>query len=219
MTAASRMKERRQSNKESPSLPIPFLVPRSGFLVRLFVLFITAMCGCSEPKAPLKAGYEWPTPSGWKSERIPFPLDFAPALPYRGVEELRFAPRFFKPSSDTYFTYTFAFVLEDAPAFGTEQLAGDLKTYFTGLAGAVKKAPSDPNLHSARVTPTTEGQFTGIVKTIDAFGDSRPLELNLIGETYVCGSRRIILSSLSPHPVGDPIWVTLADVRKSFRCS
>jgi hypothetical protein len=31
-------------------------------------------------------------PKGWRFERIDFPLPFAPDLPHRGFEELRFAP-------------------------------------------------------------------------------------------------------------------------------
>src|SRR5262249_653024 len=48
-----------------------------------------------EATAPA-AKLEWPLPEGWRSETIPFPLDFARDLPLEGVEELRFAPGMFK---------------------------------------------------------------------------------------------------------------------------
>ena len=32
-----------------------------------------------------------PTPEGWRTETIPFPLEFAPEIKYEGLEELRFA--------------------------------------------------------------------------------------------------------------------------------
>src|SRR6187402_1986296 len=68
--------------------------------------------------APGKPAFAWPTPAGWRSETIPFPLDFAPSLPYRGTEELRFAPGFFEPTSETYFTYSFVWLVEGEPSFG-----------------------------------------------------------------------------------------------------
>jgi hypothetical protein len=37
-----------------------------------------------------------PVPDGWRTETIPFPLDFAPELKYEGVEELRFSPWMFE---------------------------------------------------------------------------------------------------------------------------
>ena len=57
--------------------------------------------------------FTWPAPTGWRKETIPFPLDFAPSLPYRGVEEVRFAPHFFDAPAETYFTYSFAWILDD----------------------------------------------------------------------------------------------------------
>src|SRR5262245_33462421 len=38
----------------------------------------------------VSASFQWPIPEGWQHETIPFPLEFAPDLPYQGVEELRF---------------------------------------------------------------------------------------------------------------------------------
>ena len=64
----------------------------------------------------LSAGAEDPftfsAPKGWRSERIPFPLSFAPAMKYQGFEELRFGPGMFQPESETYWTYGFFWWLE-----------------------------------------------------------------------------------------------------------
>lgn len=162
--------------------------------------------------------FTWPTPAGWRAETIPFPLGFAPTLPYRGVEELRFGPRFFDPSSPTYFTYAFAFVVEGAPDFSPEVLAADLRTYFTGLASAVTGAPSEPALHRAAIVRGDDGELHGAVQTIDAFGDRRRLDLHLEAESRVCGQRRVLLASLSPHPPASPVWQELRAVRRAFRC-
>src|SRR3954468_9210935 len=57
-------------------------------------------------EAPARApAFEWPKPEGgWKTETIPFPLDFAPTIPLQGVEELRFAPGMFKPEAPGYWS-------------------------------------------------------------------------------------------------------------------
>jgi hypothetical protein len=169
----------------------------------------------------------WPTPEGWRAEQIPFPLKFAPDLAYRGVEELRFAPRFFKPDAETYFTYSFAFVIDpDARGvvpFAVDRFAGDLRGYFTGLMAAVTGAPADPTAHDAHVVATGD-RFTGTVRTFDGFsakrtgGAARPLRLHLAGETFRCGARRVIVASLSPRAPSDAIWPALAAQRGAFRC-
>lgn len=50
-------------------------------------------------------GVHLPTPEGWREETIPFPLSFAPDLPHRGVELLRFAPGFLEQGQDGFWSY------------------------------------------------------------------------------------------------------------------
>src|SRR5687767_10412786 len=78
-----------------------------------------------------------PLPDGWRREVIPFPLEFAPKVADRGVEELRFAPDFFKPEAPTFWSYTFVWLLDDVPAPDQGWLERALVVYFSGLADAV----------------------------------------------------------------------------------
>jgi hypothetical protein len=162
--------------------------------------------------------FQWPTPEGWRSETIPFPLEFAPELAYRGVEELRFAPKFFDASSPTYFTYSFVWLLEDGPAFGAAPLAHDLDVYFTGLARAVAPSKFEPKAHDARLEQQKDGTYRGVVHTVDAFGDGRALTLAVVGEAVTCGSHRGIVLSLSPR-TDDTMWTTLNRQRRTFQCA
>ncbi|MBZ0233808.1 MAG: hypothetical protein K8M05_15880, partial [Deltaproteobacteria bacterium] len=85
-------------------------------------------------ETPPSAPPTWVVPEGWRAETIPFPLEFAPSLPYRGVEELRFPKGFFEPEDDWYFSYAFVwYVLAPGPA-DAEALERDLVAYFRGLA-------------------------------------------------------------------------------------
>src|SRR5262245_24178101 len=76
------------------------VVLRAARLTALTAL-VAAACGAEVPDPPSPpavrstTGFDWPVPAGWKHETIPFPLGFAPGLPFHGVEELRFAPGFF----------------------------------------------------------------------------------------------------------------------------
>jgi hypothetical protein len=164
--------------------------------------------------------FSWPVPAGWRSEAIPFPLGFAPTLPHRGTEELRFAPKFFDPKSPTYFTYSFAFVTEDTAPIPPAALATELTTYFRGLMSAVTGSPSDPSLHSATIVPDPQhdNAMLGTVHTIDGFGDKRALELHLEATTLACGNRQVVIASLSPR-ADDAIWTELRGVRASFTCA
>ena len=36
--------------------------------------------------------YTLPSPEGWGIERFGIPIEFAPTIPYKGVEDVRFAP-------------------------------------------------------------------------------------------------------------------------------
>jgi hypothetical protein len=62
-------------------------------------------------KAPSKPDVPFvlPTPEGWRTETLHFPLEFAPQLPYQGLEELRFSPGMFKPGREDFWTYAFVF--------------------------------------------------------------------------------------------------------------
>src|SRR5438067_9373082 len=83
-------------------------------------------------------------PATWRTEVIPFPLDFAPAIAHRGVEELQFPPGFFDPNSPARWSYTFVWRLDDAAPLAPDALAGELTAYFEGLQKAVDPAAKEP---------------------------------------------------------------------------
>src|SRR5690349_11958756 len=101
-------------------------------LLLLCSSFITAIAG-QDGKFTINA------PQDWKPETIPFPLGFAPEIPYQGFEELRFAPGMFKRESASYFSYFFFWSLQGKPEIGKETLARDLTKYFQGLCREVGK--------------------------------------------------------------------------------
>ncbi len=168
------------------------------------------------PPAREAASFTWPVPAGWKHETIPFPLDFAPELPFRGVEELRFAPGFFQPASATYWSYDFAWWLEDVPALDARVLSDALGTYFRGLAQAVggTKYAFDPARFRAELQREhdEQGEFlAGDVASYDPFVTGAPIVLHVeVRARHAPGSTRgALLFLVTPRPAGDPVWAEL----------
>jgi hypothetical protein len=189
-----------------------------------------AACHAKPPApSPLAASsaptFGWPVPEGWKHETIPFPLDFAPGLRFRGLEELRFAPGFFKPGASTFWSYAFAWSLENPPAFDAPTMSGVLREYFAGLARAVgkDKFPMDPGWFRAELAPRTEAGATilaGRVCSYDAFVTGQPIVLNVEVRLRDCpaAGRHLITFLLSPKSPGDPVWDDLKACESALYC-
>jgi hypothetical protein len=64
----------------------------------------------------------WPVPSGWRTETIAFPLDFAPSIAYHGEEQIRFAPGMFNAAAPDYFSYVFVWIVDEQPALTADAL-------------------------------------------------------------------------------------------------
>ena len=195
------------------------------------VTLCAAACHAEAPAPPPSSeirsatGFDWPVPEGWKHETIPFPLDFAPGIPFHGVEELRFAPGFFDPKAGSYWSYVFVWWLEDPPSFDAPAISPVLREYFAGLSLAVgkDKYPMDPERFRAELAPRTEAGRTilvGRVDSYDAFVTGEPIVLHVEARLRDCprAGRRAITFLLSPKPLDDPVWNDLRACESTLRC-
>ncbi len=65
-----------------------------------FFLALLVMVACTPPRPPAtefnaelyQPTYNLVQPEGWGIERFGIPIDFAPTIPYSGVEDIRFTP-------------------------------------------------------------------------------------------------------------------------------
>ena len=201
-------------------------IARNARRWRAMPVLVLALSGCAaardsglgytqHPKPlppPPPASFVWPTPEHWKHETIPFPLEFAPDLPYRGTEELRFAPGFFDPNAPGYFSYAFVWWIESGPRLERATVEAHLKEYFVGLTKAVAKDKFEPDL--SRIEAHLEANVEpGLVGTLRS-----EILLNVRAKTGACGDRHFLVVKASPKPMRDPMWASLNEVAASFQC-
>jgi hypothetical protein len=134
-------------------------------------LAVLVACGGARPG--------WPVPAGWRTETFAFPIEFAPALHHRGVEELRFAPGMFEPGSPGYWSYAFVWRLDDAAELTPEALAAELTAYYVGLEKALddKHAIEHPEATRVAVHQDAGGFAVDVQMFVVAKEAARPLEL------------------------------------------
>jgi hypothetical protein len=134
----------------------------------------------------------WPVPAGWRSEVIPFPFEFAPAIPHRGLEDLRFPPGMFDPSSPDYWSYAFTWHTDDAAELDASALGLELTAYFAGLIAAVdtkgRIAAADRERIAVRATPTGNGRFAITAQVYDAFKTAAAVDLEGTATRRACGT-------------------------------
>jgi hypothetical protein len=168
----------------------------------------------------------WETPAGWRTETIPFPLDFAKGLPYRGVEELRFPKPFLTPGDDWYFSYAFIWYVAAPGPTDAAALEKDLVDYFRGLAVAVGGADhADIAAHPFAAEldgDLAKGRVTGTVAAFDPFATKKPVTLQLRIWAVPCTAshERAYVFIASPRATadGDAVWAELERLGAAFRC-
>jgi Domain of unknown function (DUF6265)/Domain of unknown function (DUF4440) len=185
------------------------------------LLFDADYDDATPPAPPERALFRWALPDGWRSETISLPPEFARDMTIKGLEEVRFAPRFFDPSAETYFSYSFAWVMGGETRLDAAGLGEQLRRYFAGLMKAVgggKGKGTNAAASAARLRDDGAGRWAGTVTTVDSFGEGTPLKLNLEAEASECAGKKVVLFTLSPRETGDPLWERLREQRKLFRC-
>ncbi len=190
-------------------------------------LALVALGCAAPPPRPAAVGpvpsVAWPVPPGWKSETLPFPLDFAPDLPHRGTEEIRFAPGFSKPGTPGYWSYAFVWRLEDPASLDAVVLSRELSAYFRGLVAAVNaETHLVPVLDAAHFAATLSPQgdaLAGSVETYDPFVTGGPLTLHARVRALSCGSgRTALIFVLTPASADSPFARQLGALAEACGC-
>ena len=159
-------------------------------------------------------------PASWQFEKFPLPPTFAPAFPYKGVEELRFSPGMFNKDSSDYFSYAFVSRLDNAPSFTMEDAKNYLLVYFKGLCGSTAKQ-RNLSVDTSQITVSIEGgpvTYHAVLKVFGVFADGAPVTLNayikVLNDNKAQNTYLVFIAS--PQKKTDPIWRQLYEIQKGF---
>jgi hypothetical protein len=173
--------------------------------------------------------YAYTAPLNWEPETILFPIDFAMALPYKGFEELRFAPGWGDAASNEKWAYTILWWLDDVYNFNEKNLQQNIETYFTGLtkrrAVAEKQDMNNFTRASAQVQKikTLAGDaatYTATAAIFDAQVTKKPGTLYFKIHLKDCPdkTKTIVLFEVAGNPLNTNAWLQLDKINDDFRC-
>ena len=199
-------------------------------IIVVVALFSLSVTGQDKPPAfdgpAWEAPYTLPVPDGWTIERFPIPIGFAPQIPYKGVEDIRFSPGWSKAASDDYWSYAFLWYLDGKIAVDSKILESNLKAYYTGLI-----AVNGKNIPGGKIIPVVTSfkkamkdqgdlnTFTGTIQMVDYMGQ-KPIVLNCRVHLRSCTgeNKTFIFYELSPKPQHHEIWRSLDKLWHDFKC-
>ena len=194
----------------------------------VLILLTAVMAAPGAAQESVEVPFYLPIPDGWRTETLPFPLDFAPELEYEGLEELRFSPGMFTEIKVDFWSYAFIWWVPEGTHFDTEGLQTDLEQYFRGLTAAVAEArgfdPGEPDydvqLERVESSAPDHAQWAGDVLTYDVFATRKPIRLKVRIDMIPCSAQEHVAAffQLSPQPRSNQIWGVMDSMRRDFRC-
>ncbi len=173
-----------------------------------------------------QAPYTLPLPQNWGTETIKFPIDFAPKIALRGVEELRFTPGWGDSKTGEYWSYIFLWFVDGKPSLNSDILASYLTQYFNGLYISNlknKTAPQPTNFTKAEVKkistlPNDQQTYEGTIATLD-FLTGQPI--SFFARVHIRNFDKIkhtaVLYEISPQAYDQPAWGSLDAVVGAFK--
>lgn len=169
--------------------------------------------------------YELPKPAGWESETFALPPAFAKEITFSGKEDIRFMPGWAKSSSDQYWSYDFAWLIEGKQTVTEKVLNNYMTAYYKGiyLVNLNNKPAPPADFTTAGFTKqkTWEGDqetYEGTVNTLN-YLTQQALLLNarVHFRSFPGKSATVILFEVSPQAYSHAVWKDLGDVIKGFR--
>jgi hypothetical protein len=182
-------------------------------------------------KQPVKntADYNFAAPKNWAVEKIPFPIEFAPRIPYKGFEDLRFTPGWEHTTSDEHWSYIFLWWLDGKIDTDSAILKKHLEDYYSGLLSkniTQRRIPSSKVIHPTATIIKAETEsgdvetFRGTIRMLDYLDITFPaVTLNCAVHKKYCQAHTAIIFEISPQPIGHKVWHQLDELQESFKCS
>ncbi len=187
-------------------------------MLALLLLFPGALLPAAEPLEEIAI----PAPQAWRKERFSLPPSFAPAMKFKGMEELRFAPGMFRPEAADFFTYVLVFRLTDQPALDQDTLNTELLAYYRGLAAAVSGGKVDPSGFTLKTEaqPAAENfqEYRATLVWTEPFATRKKQTLHFRIRVWRATQNRSawVFLAASPQSKEAPLWKTLDAIGDQF---
>jgi hypothetical protein len=185
-------------------------------ILSLLIVFICGKVFCQQTP------YTLPLPAKWGSEKIPFPISFAPGIPFKGMEELRFTPDWNNAAKNDYWSYTFLWFIEGKPQLNSEVLQNYMAEYFNGLYRSNNKIKPVGNFTKAKfqkikVMRGDQETYQGTISSLN-FLTGKPIEfyVKIHVRNYPDTNHSALMYELSPKPYTNKVWLKLNEIVKGF---
>ncbi len=176
-----------------------------------------------------EAPYTLAIPKGWDVERFLIPIGFAPSIPYKGVEDIRFTPGWAKKETAEYWSYAFLWYLNESQEFDEKILENHLIAYYTGLFAintdqtkidVTKLMPVTASIKKATADNGDSKTFQGTVHMND-YMTKKPITINIKIHLRSCESQKntFVFYEVSPKPYTDAVWKSLDQLWVDFKCT
>jgi hypothetical protein len=192
------------------------MIKKALFL--LLLMFCIKQGNCQLPD------YHFPLPAKWGVEKLSFPIDFAPNIPFSGTEELRFAPSWNNSKSDEYWTYVFLWFINDKLQLNPDALNFYLKQYYNGLYLSNLKDKTKPpsnftvaDVKSIHPLLNDEETYQGNITTPNFLtGQLITFNARIHVRSYPQVGHSAILFEISPQAYTQPVWVKMNNIIRAF---
>jgi hypothetical protein len=173
--------------------------------------------------------YQLAAPQGWGVERFAIPIDFALAIPYKGVEDVRFTPGWGDPKTNEYWAYAFLWFLDGKPEITPQAMEKNLTAYYSGLIERNidrRKIPKEKLVPVKVVLKKTTAEtgdqetYSGTVDMLD-YMEQKPITHNCVIHIKACPDKNntFVFTQISPQPLTSDVWKSLKDLWTTFDCS
>lgn len=172
------------------------------------------------------SSYYFEQPKEWTHERFAIPMAFAPSIPLKGLEDIRFTPGWSKTESSEYWSYAFVWFVDPVQSIDAATLQQYLSAYYSGIAAAnadtTRAKALLPAIATISKVKTIEGDMLTCTGTVafTNFLTWQPLLLNLKVRVKQCVEvgKTVFIVEASPQPTAHTVWTSLDRLAATFRC-
>ena len=160
-------------------------------------------------------------PDDWRKEQLTLPPHFAPDINIKGVQYVRFSKGWGDTNSNQFWTFTFAWHLDEVIEVSEAQLSNDLTLYFNGLfqlIGSRKDISKETILNTTDINfefDKKEKEYIGKAKLFDIFFSEKPMLLNIKASVDTCDGKQIVYYRFSLKEFDHELWDIMEDIRIS----